>query len=110
MPHLPGVTDATFAHDVLEAEGTIVVDFWAAWCPPCRAIEPILDQLAAENQHVTFVAIDADENPESVASYGALSLPTIKVFSRGEVVQTLVGARPKPAFEQALGPFLRPLG
>jgi thioredoxin 1 len=105
MSHLPAVTDASFRHDVLEAPGTVVVDFWADWCPPCRAIDPILDQLAAENPDITFVAVDADANPDAVMAYGALSLPTIKVFQAGEVVQTLIGARPKPAFEHALAPY-----
>ena len=103
------VTDATFPVDVLAADGTVVVDFWAAWCPPCRAIEPVLEKLAADHPEITILKLDADENPDAVTAYGAMALPTIKVFQRGEVVQTLVGARPRAAFEQALAPYLAPV-
>lgn len=106
MGSLASTTDATFPRDVLTASGPVVVDFWAEWCPPCRALEPILEQLAAERPDVTILKIDADENPDAVAAYGALSLPTIKVFRGGAVVGTLIGARPKPAFEAALAPYL----
>jgi thioredoxin len=106
MGVLAATTDATFARDVLAASGPVVVDFWAEWCPPCRALEPILEQLAAERPDVTILKIDADENPDAVAVFGALSLPTIKVFRDGEVVGTLIGARPKPVFEAALAPYL----
>jgi len=106
MGTLASVTDASFRSDVLDAAGTVIVDFWADWCPPCRAIEPILEQLAAEHPDVTILKIDADENLDAVVRYGAMSLPTIKVFRSGEVVTTLVGARPKPAFEAALAPYL----
>jgi thioredoxin 1 len=106
MGALPVTTDATFARDVLTASGPVVVDFWAEWCPPCRALEPILEQLAVERPDVTVLNIDADAKPDAVVAYGAMSLPTIKVFRDGEVVGTLIGARPKPAFEAALAPYL----
>lgn len=101
------VTDVTFAEEVLQAGGTVIVDFWAAWCPPCRALEPVLQRIAdAHPTGVTIVKIDADENPEAVARYGALSLPTLKVFRQGELVKTLVGAKPQPVLEAALAEFL----
>nr|WP_286279214.1 thioredoxin family protein [Naasia aerilata] len=87
--------------------GTVVVDFWAAWCPPCRALEPVLQRIAdAHPDRLTVVKIDADDNPESVARYGALSLPTLKVFREGRLVKTLVGAKPQPVLEAALADFL----
>jgi thioredoxin 1 len=106
MSTLAAVTDETFAAEVLAAPGTVVVDFWAVWCPPCRALEPILEQLAAQHPDLTVVKLDADHNEETVMRYQALSLPTLKVFRGGEVVGTLVGARPKPALEAALAPYL----
>jgi thioredoxin 1 len=104
---LASITDATFDETVLTAGKTIVVDFWAEWCPPCRAVEPVLEQIAAEHpDSLTVVRINADENTESVIAYGALSLPTMKVFSGGAVVATIVGAKSKAALEAALAPHL----
>jgi thioredoxin 1 len=106
MGALASVTDATFQTEVLDAAGTVVVDFWAEWCPPCHALEPILEQVAAQHPQLTIVKLDADVNEESALRYGALSLPTLKVFRRGEVIATMIGARPKPALEAALAPYL----
>jgi len=106
MSSLPAVTDDTFASEVLSAEGTVLVDFWADWCPPCRAMDPVLTAFAADNPSIRVVAVDADANPELVERYGAMSLPTYKVFRAGEVVATMIGARPRPALEAALQPYL----
>ena len=100
------VTDATFEQEVLRAPGPVLVDFWAEWCPPCHRLNPVLELLAAENPGLTIVKIDADENPRAAVEYQAMSLPTLKVFRDGEVVQTLVGARPKVALEAALAAHL----
>ncbi|KRC51160.1 thioredoxin [Leifsonia sp. Root227] len=108
MTTLNAVTDATFPDAVLAASGTTIVEFWAEWCGPCRALGPILEQLATEHaDRISIVKINADENPQSSATYRAMALPVMKVFQNGEVVKTIVGAKPKPALEFELAPYLR---
>ncbi|GAB3578612.1 thioredoxin [Leifsonia lichenia] len=107
MTTLNAVTDATFPDAVLAASGTTIVEFWAEWCGPCRALGPILEQLATEHaDRISIVKINADENPQSSATYRAMALPVMKVFQNGEVVKTIVGAKPKPALEFELAPYL----
>jgi len=101
------VTDATFEREVVGSEIPVVVDFWAPWCKPCRAIEPILEALAAEHEgRIRFVRVNVDDNPERASRYGVLSLPTVLVFAGGELRETVVGARPRGHFERALAPVL----
>ena len=101
------VTDQSFADDVLASEKPIMVDFWAEWCGPCRAVSPILDQIATEDaEKIDVVKLNVDDNPETAMKYQITSIPTMKVFKSGEVVKTVIGAKPKPALESDLQEFL----
>jgi len=101
------VTDATFDREVLESDQTILVDFWAEWCGPCRAVAPILDQIATENSgKIKLVKLNVDENPQTAAKYQITSIPAMKVYRGGEVVKTVIGAKPKPVLEADLAEFL----
>ena len=101
------VTDATFASEVLGSDKPIMVDFWAEWCGPCRAVSPILDQIAAEHaDKIEIVKLNVDENPQTAMDFNITSIPTMKVFKGGQVVKTVIGAKPKPALEADLAEFL----
>ncbi|MBY8859617.1 thioredoxin [Nocardia sp. CA2R105] len=90
------VSDATFAHTVLDAPLPVLVEFTAHWCPPCRMIEPVLTEIAAEqSDRLTVVQLDVDANPVTTAAYSVLSMPTLMVFRNGTAIHTLVGARSK---------------
>lgn len=102
---MKAVTDATFAAEVLEAPGPTIVDFWAPWCKPCQAIEPILEALAAEHG-VGLVRLNIDEEIGVPSRYGVLSLPTVILFEHGEPRSTIVGARPRSHFERAFAEWL----
>jgi thioredoxin 1 len=101
------VTDQNFATEVLASEKPIMVDFWAEWCGPCRAVSPILDQIASEHaDKIDVVKLNVDDNPETAMKYQVTSIPTMKIFRGGEVVKTVIGAKPKPALEADLAEFL----
>ena len=101
------VDAASWEREVVGADGPVLVDFWAPWCRPCRAIRPILEELEAEcGSRVRFAAVDIDAHPEIAARYDVLSIPTVLLFERGEVRETLVGARPRSHFERAFGDWL----
>lgn len=103
---MQAVNDDDFAATVLESDQPVVVDFWAAWCPPCRVMEPILDQLARERPDVRFVKLDADSNQLTVVNYGVLSMPTLMVFRDGAEALRLVGSRPKRRLAEELSAVL----
>ncbi|MHA7984748.1 thioredoxin [Rathayibacter sp. CAU 1779] len=107
MSTAKSVTDASFQQDVLDSEKTILVDFWAEWCGPCRAVAPILDQIAAEHgDKIEIVKLNVDENPQTAFKYQITSIPALKVYQGGEVVKTVIGAKPKPALEADLAAYI----
>jgi len=102
------VTDDTFEQEVLKSDIPVVVDFWATWCAPCRAVAPILDELAGVyDGRIKVAKLDADANPDSVRAYSVVQIPTMNFYKGGELVKSVVGARPKPAltalFDEVLG-------
>ena len=105
--NIKDVTDATFDTEVLKAQGPVLVDFWAPWCGPCRQVAPILEELAKEHgDKITVVKVNTDENPAIASKYGILSIPTLNVYSGGEVVKRIEGARPKPVLVRELSDYL----
>lgn len=101
-------TDADFQRDVLDSPTPVLVDFWAAWCPPCHQIAPVLEQVAEERAgELRVVKLNSDENPVATARYRVLGLPTLLVFDRGELVLELRGARSKATLDRELDKVLR---
>lgn len=97
------ITKENFNSEVLKAEGTVLVDFWATWCGPCRMLSPIVDEVASEHPDVKVGKINVDEQPELAQQFGIMSIPTLLVFKNGEKVQESIGLIPKEKVEALLG-------
>jgi thioredoxin 1 len=101
------VTDDTFGTEVLEADKVVLVDFWAPWCGPCRQVAPVLEEIAKEHgETLTVVKLNTDENPKVSAQYGITSIPTLNVYKGGELVKSIIGAKPKQILVRELSDWL----
>ncbi len=97
------INESNFDQIVLQAEKPVLVDFWAAWCRPCLAVAPILDELAEEyDSRINFVKVDIDQNPKTAARYSIMSIPTILIFKNGEPISHIVGLRSKGELKRSL--------
>ena len=99
---LTDVTDNTFQAEVIESEKPVLVDFWAAWCGPCRVVAPVLEEIASERDDLRIVKLDVDANQQTAANYDVLSIPTMILFKNGQVAKKIIGAYPKKRLESEL--------
>lgn len=103
MSNVTAVTSSNFENEVLKSDIPVLVDFWAAWCGPCRMVAPVIDQLSEQYAgKVKVVKLNVDENPEIAGRYDILSIPTVYLFKNGKKAEELVGARPKQSFEEMI--------
>ena len=101
------VTDSTFSDEVLNSEKPVLVDFWATWCGPCKMVAPVLEEIAREHgDKLTIAKLDIDQNQATARDYQVMSIPTMAVFNKGQIVKTIVGARPKAAILKELSDYV----
>lgn len=101
------VSDQTFDNEVIKSTLPVLVDLWAPWCGPCRKVAPVIESLAGKyDGKIKFFRVNVDDNPQTAAKYGVMSIPTIMFFKGGEVVETVIGAVSEQALESKLGALL----
>src|SRR3954463_15010965 len=99
---LTDVTDSNFQAEVIESDKPVLVDFWAAWCGPCRVVAPVLEEIASERDDLRIVKLDVDANQQTAANYEVLSIPTMILFKNGQPAKKIIGAYPKKRLESEL--------
>src|SRR3954467_8343013 len=99
---LTDVTDSNFQAEVIESDKPVLVDFWAAWCGPCRVVAPVLEEIASERDDLRIVKLDVDANQQTAANYEVLSIPTMILFKNGQPAKKIIGAYPKKRLQSEL--------